>query len=142
MSNKMLVYSSIGVVAGILILLLLNLFMGGSTSQIYLKPNDVKGMALNHNGKLYTLNFDQQNSVITYLNLSKTVNKEDYQDKKEEFPYSELVIYLFNKPDVVITPLSKRNTNIVYSAPAWNPNGYLLETSGGQLDKLLNNAYD
>lgn len=60
--------------------------------------NDVKGMAVESNGLLYTVNFDRQNRIVAAIN------------KNEQPPVGEictgtvdkLVIYRFNAPDWVI----------------------------------------
>lgn len=61
--------------------------------------NDVKGMAVESGGLLYTLNFEQQKRVVAALN------------RKEQIPVIEtcgggmdkLVIYRFNAPEWVLT---------------------------------------
>lgn len=67
-------------------------------NQAVLSYNDVRGMAVESQGQLYTLNFEQQNLVVSTLNL------------KGEIPplttcastFDKLIIYRFNQPDWVI----------------------------------------
>ena len=41
----------------------------------YLGLNEVRGMAIEHKGLLYTLNFEQQNTVIENLNIAIPIGK-------------------------------------------------------------------
>ncbi len=55
--------------------------------------NDVRGIDVEHTGELWTLNFDQQNQLITILN-NNPYNHEANGDR--------IIIYRFNAPDLVI----------------------------------------
>ncbi len=62
-----------------------------SRKQEILSYNDVRGMAIERQGLLYTLNFEQQNRMVAAINQNDAI-----QDK--------LIIYRFNHPDWVIEP--------------------------------------
>jgi len=108
----------------------------------YLKYNHVRGMAVEYNDLLYTLNFKQQNDLVSLLNHSvRVVGVKPDKRKKPEI--SKIIIYQFeDKPDIVITPVAYVNKNLVYSAPDWNEDNYLMEINDGRVQKLLAQTYD
>lgn len=68
--------------------------------QAVLSYNDVQGMAIESQGQLYTLNFEQQNLVVGSLNL-----KEGIPPLTTCAPtIDRLIVYRFNQPDWVINP--------------------------------------
>lgn len=73
------------------------LFLRPEQQQPVLKFNDVRGMAVEHEGLLYTLNFDQQNGVVKALNAP--------QESKAPLPvsFTRLVIYRFGHADKIYT---------------------------------------
>lgn len=119
-----------------------SIMRGKDVEEPYLKFNHVRGIAVERKGKLYTLSFKQQNDMIYFLNNSIHVLgvKPDKRTKPE---IEKLVVYQFDgKPDLVITPVAYVNENLVYSAPSWNPDGYMMEVSQGALQSLLADTYD
>jgi hypothetical protein len=132
------------VLIGMGVLLSLNLvgiFSGQFSSQTYLKHNDVRGIAVKHHDLLYTLNFRQQNDVIDFFNRSVQI-REMPTGNRIEIPIQQIIIYLFNATDVVLTPIAYLDNNLLYSAPQWNADGYLLDLSDGALKDLLSQTYD
>lgn len=145
MSNRTLLYLSFVVIAGMAILLALNIsyfFTGKPIDQTYLKYNDVRGIAVSHQQKLYTLNFEQQNSAIEMLNRSVPVV--DIKPGQRQKPDIEkIIVYQFeNQPDIIITPVAIVNGNLVFSVPQWVQDGYLMDLSDGDFQKLLAQTYD
>ncbi len=126
--------------------LLTLMFLGISTTAtsssvsntLYLDYNHVRGSAIEH-GLNYTLNFEQQNALITYLNEADAFS---LQISEAPPPFTKLYIYRFNAPDIVITPLAYLDNNLLFSSPEWNNGAPLLEKSQGKLKFLLENAYD
>lgn len=118
------------------------LFTGSSPTQKYLKYNDVRGMAVKYQNLLYTLNFAQQNAVIDILNQAipfAGVTSEPTQPSDIQ----QMIVYQFEgKPDLILTPIAYINEQLVFTSPAWNPKGYFMEVSGGQLKTLLSQTYD
>ena len=109
----------------------------------FLTPTDVRGMAVEHNGKLFTLNFDQQNHVVAVLNQAVKVGSEKYFEAEDvDFGYERLLIYRFEEPDLEMTPLAFINQQLLFRLPEWNPNGLIRETGPGELDYLLSQTYD
>ncbi len=145
MNNRTLVYSTSLVILGMLILLGLNMtaiMSGKPENEKFLRYNHVRGMAVNHNQVLYTLNFTQQNKVIDILNRSVRVVGVK-PGKREKPAIDQIIVYQFDgKPDLIINPVAYVDKNLVFSAPEWEPEGYLMELSEGDLLTLLSKTYD
>lgn len=145
MNNRILVALTSAVILGMLVLLALNMtsiLTGQPGGQTYLRYNHVRGVAIQHNQLLYTLNFSQQNQVIDLLNRS--IRVVGFKPGKNEKPdFDQIIIYLFDgKPDVILTPVAYVDDNLVFTAPAWDKEGYLMELSEGDLKNLLSKTYD
>lgn len=145
MSNQTVVWMTIAVLASMAILFALNLneiLSGKPPSQTYLQFNDVRGMAVKHDGVLYTLNFDQQKRMIEMINQSDKVERVG-DGKREAANFEEIVIYRFDgKDNWVIKPVAYINNDLFYSMPEWHPNGYLMDVSDGKLKTLILETYD
>lgn len=145
MSNRNLLYlTGLGLI-GMVILFAVNLqalFSGHPIQEKYLKYNQVRGIAARYNQTLYTLNFQQQNELIDIFNQSFETEK--IKEGVRQTPnIDKIVIYQFEgKPDLIITPLTYVEDDLVFSVPQWNPNGYLLDVSEGRLRKLLSQTFD
>lgn len=143
-SNRFVIYMTIAVLLGIGGLFVINLnsiFTGQTTPQTYIKHNDVRGMAVKHKGLLYTLNFDQQNQLINIFNQSIRI-AEIKPEANKNTKIEQIVIYRFDMPELKITPLAYLDHELIYSIPEWNANGYLIDVSNGELEKLLAQTYD
>lgn len=145
MKNSTVFVGSLIIVAITGLLLTFNIqkiMRGKDVEEPYLKFNAVKGMAVEHKDVLYTLSFKQQNDVISIINGAIPVLGVK-PDKREKPEVTKIIVYQFNQePDIVITPIAYVNQNLVFSAPKWNPDGYLMEVSQGDLHKLLSLTYD
>ncbi len=62
-----------------------------SRKQEILSYNHVRGMAVERQGQLYTLNFEQQNHMVAAINQNDAIPE-------------KLIIYRFNQPDWIIEP--------------------------------------
>jgi len=145
MNNRNLFLMTAVVILGMLVLFALNLttiLTGQPPNQTYLKFNDVQGMAISQNQLLYTLNFNEQNKVIEILNGAVPIN-EIKSEKRSPANINKLVIYRFeNQPAITLTAIAYTDKNLVFAAPDWVPNGYLMELSEGSLKQLLSQTYD
>lgn len=145
MSNRTLAFLTALVILSMMILLALNLtdlLTGQPPNQTYLKYNHVRGMAISHNQMFYTLNFKQQNTVIDILNRAVPIT-EIKPGKRQPPNIDKLVIFQFlGKPDIELTAITYIDQDLIFSVPQWVPNGYLLELSEGDLQKLLSQTYD
>lgn len=149
---------TLAVLAGFAIILLMNAaaFLGVVPYK-YISPNDVRGIAVEHNHKLYTLNFAQQNELVDILNRSIPVGQELVEKRKttlKDAPEIEkIIVYRFNAPDLEIIPVAyvaktssvtkadAAKVSLVYSVPEWNKNGLLEESTSDDLNKLLLTTY-
>lgn len=68
-------------------------------AQAVLSYNGVRGMAIESDGVLYTLNFEQQNSVVTALNKNEKVPQLETCAPSMD----KLIIYRFDAPEWVIS---------------------------------------
>src|ERR1700733_909479 len=89
--------------------------------------NHVKGMAIEYNNKLYTLNFKQQNRVIQILNCadlySKNGSKVDASLEKNGFDYNRLIIYRFEEPDLEVIPAGHELGDVIFELKDQNSSG-------------------
>ena len=145
MKNQTVFTIALLVILGLGILFTINItaiLRGKEKNEPYIRNEGIRGMAVEYNKLLYTLNFNQQNQMINILNRSVRVVGVKL-DKREKPVIDKIIIYQFdNKPDIVLTPIAYINNNLVYSAPLWNVDNYLMELSDGGLQKLLVQTYD
>lgn len=157
--TKLPLYMTFIVLAGFAVILAMNaISMLGVAPSKYLSPNDVRGIAVEHKGILYTLNFSQQNELVEILNRLFPVGKDVVEKRKVDIPHksevAKIIIYRFNAPDLDILPVAyvskttsvmakqdPNNIRMVLSVPEWNPNGLLEESSSDELQKLLSSTY-
>jgi hypothetical protein len=157
MSSRSIFYMTFAVLAGFAVILAMNVAKAFKEfAPRYLSPNDVRGMAIEHNNLLYTLNFEQQNAVLQILNQSVPIGPQI--SPKEESPlkpaFERLVIYRFQAPDIEIRPVAyarivtafggegpTQQDLLVFSAPIWNRTGLMQETTARFKD-LLSQTYD
>ena len=144
MSNRLLFWLTCVAILGLGILLFMNAIpmIWAPNVETYLKLNDVRGIAVEHKNKLYTLNFEQQNELIGYLNKAIPTSLEEEKGRKPSSDISKIVIYRFNKPDLVLTPIRYDKNNLIFSSPEWNRDGFMKDVSGGNLQTLLSKTYD
>ena len=113
---------------------------GAPRFEKYISPYDVRGMAIQHEGKPYTLNFSQQNSCVRALNRGLAIGKLR-SDPAKNLPFEKLLVYRFNQPDVDLNLADKSEETLIFAAPLWNPGGYIAEVSGGDMWKAIENSY-
>lgn len=141
--NRFITYLTLLVLAGMAIILMFNIsnLFTGSVNERYLSYNGVRGVAVEYKQKLWTLNFEQQNQLIDWINRAIPIGKLG-KPERGGVPYNRIVVYRFNAPDLFITPIGYDGDNLVLEAKEWNPSGYLLDVSRGSLDTLLQSTYD
>lgn len=144
MNNSTLTGLIIAGIIGIFALIMINL-----APQIPINANpeltpqgNVRGVALFHRGTPFTLNFDQQKLALDFLNRSVKVKRSDYTADKSALAFDKLVIYRFDGGDLEIVPFTIKDRNIAFTTPGLAQDQLLLETSGGELNSLLNQTYD
>lgn len=159
MKNRLTILMTLAVIAGFSILILMNVAaLFGIVSYKYISPNDVRGMAVEHEKVLYTLNFDQQNALVDIFNRSIPVTKEQVAARKmtvKKAPdIQRVIIYRFNAPDIEIKPVAyvkktgsllakdEESASMVFSAPDFYKDGYLEESIQDDIYQILSKTYD
>jgi len=144
MSDRAIYWLTGLVVLCMIALLLLNSvpLIWSPPKEKYIKYNDVRGMAIEHQQKLYTLNFQQQNEVIGYVNKSLTVPQTSVKNVNSKLDFTKIIIYRFNAPDMILIPIEYNDNNLIFSNSELNPSGLMRDTSRGGLKNVLANAYD
>ncbi|MDB2613664.1 hypothetical protein N9Y92_00720 [Chlamydiales bacterium] len=107
----------------------------------FIRHDMIRDMAIKHNDILFTLNFDQSKRITDIFNRAITVHKVQPTTEDAPLDFEEIVIYRFNNPAIVITPIAWVDKNLVFKAPEWS-DGYLMETSKDELYEILSNSYD
>ena len=145
MKNPTLVAMTALVLLGVATLMMLNYAPKLTTTDATaagLPPLEVRGMAVVHEGKPFTLNFDQQKLANDAISKAVKVKKSDYSKSKEPLNFEKIVIYRFNAPDLEVIPVQYAEKNLVFEVPAVDKETYYLELSGGNLQNMINNAFD
>src|SRR4051812_45576271 len=98
MSSRITLYMTLAVIAGFGVIMLMNaITMLGIAPAKYISPSEVRGMAVQHDKLLYTLNFEQQNALVEIFNRSIPISKADVESRKNEAPkasgISKIIIY-------------------------------------------------
>lgn len=143
MSNRTIFFLTAIVLVAMGVLLTLNLpdVLEGLPYEPYLKLPKIRNIEVVHKGKSYTLSFQQQKEMVSYINRSAAVDKIK-EGEKSEPDFEKIVIYLFHDPDIELHPVVYVDEDLIYSAPMWNPNGYMLDLSDGEMKKLIRQAYN
>ena len=143
MKNSTFLYLITLVVFCIIVLLLINSLsmFHGPTLEKFILPNDVRGMAIVHNRKEYTLNFAQQNAILGYLNsaMPPSVSTETNQSTLN---LEKIIIYTFRPPNIEIIPIAYVQNELLFKTSEWNSGSPLLDPSRGQLKTIIPTTFD
>jgi hypothetical protein len=146
MNDRLQLLLTVVVLAGIATILALNFFpmLSMKSNDKYIARSDIRGAAIEHNQKMYTLNFEQQNGLADALNSAVSIsnNAAAKQITQSELGFTKIVLYRFGKPDSTIMPHGYAESSLIFSSPEWNKGEYLKDMSGGRLKKILDNSYD
>lgn len=147
MKNPTLVIMTALVLLGVAVLMMLNYapkmtVTSSDTTAAGLPPLEVRGMAVVHQGKPFTLNFDQQKLANNAISRAVLVKKSDFAKSKVPLNFDKIVIYRFNAPDVEILPIQYQEKNLVFEVPSLNKDSYFMELSGGELQNMLDHSFD
>ena len=138
MNNRILTGLTLIVIAGIGVLFLINYSMplGVELNTGYLSPNSVRGSATEKNGKLWTLNFEQQTKLLSLVNHSTRYERE--VSAGDSFTFDSVIIYRFDQPNIALSPIGTNNEFLIFSFS----DKILKESSPGMIQKLLAETYD
>lgn len=140
MLNKWLIWLGAIAIGAVFLLNVIPLFWGPNLNT-YIRHEEVRGMAVVHNNLPFTLNFDQQKKVIDILNRAILVGDPKSESGDPLLGFQSIVIYRFNQPDVVITPIRWVHKNLLFRAKDWSESN-LLDVSREELFTLLPTTYD
>lgn len=144
MKSRLTLYMTIAVLVGAAIILAMNAAstLGIAPAYQYLSPNHVRGMAIEHEQKLYTLNFEQQNFLIDLFNRSTLADQKEVQ-KASNTGFSKIIVYRFNTSELEIQPTGFTSDNrFIFSTPFWNSGHYLIGSSPEDLKQFFEKTYD
>jgi len=108
-----------------------------NSKELRINKNQVKGIAVEKEGKIYNLNMKQQTEALTFLDRAEPVDKKDYPNKDPKIGFNRIIVYRFNLPDIMITPITYENKNLVFEVPLLSANSYMMEVSGGEFTNLI-----
>ncbi|MBA2728274.1 MAG: hypothetical protein H0U49_08910 [Parachlamydiaceae bacterium] len=142
MNKRALLYLAIttSLLAFLLFAISISVPAQSDASKKRLDYNHVRGSAIEHAGHIYTLNFEQQNALINYINEAEAIDTATHSPAPAG--NSKIIVYRFGAADILITSIGYIDDNLLFSAPDWNEGKPLLDKSEGQLKLLLGNAYD
>jgi hypothetical protein len=112
---------------GIFILICIESFLFPTQTNSFF--NHVKGMAIEYNNKIYTLNFEQQNQVIQILKSTdqylrnegaKEFESASLIDGKLISSYNRLIIYRFEKANLELIPIAQEHEYIIFEVKEKN----------------------
>lgn len=127
------------VLVGMLALFLVNL--QPTKTEALLEPKDALGVTFEVQGIPFRVPQDKVDAVVKDLNTSVPVRRDHYKTITVVPEVSSIKIKLKSGDEIEITPITYRELNMVYDAPAWNTKEYMMELSGGQLTKTLESIY-
>lgn len=144
MNIRNLSFMTIAVLAAMALLLAINLSTLFTPPPVekFLSFNGVAGIAVEHEKTLYTLNFDQQNHVIAFINESLPIGEYPVEASKTPLNVSKLIIYRFEKPNITLNLVTYDKNDLILKSTEWNPQGFLKDISQGSFKTLLSETYD
>lgn len=144
MDNRTIMLMTIAVLVGVALLLMLNvtrLFHAVDTGQ-YLSRVEIRGITLVKDKKDYALSYDQQSKLVALINKAIMVKKAEIAQPGTPPNFDKIVIMRFNQPDLTILPVKYIGEDLVFAEPSLNPNGWLKDTSHGELKTLITQVGD
>lgn len=100
--------------------------------------DEVRGMAVEHDRSLFTLNFEQQNQAIDFLNQASVAKEQS--PAKSAIPIQKIIIYPFgNQQPIEIATIAFDNAdNLLFRYK----DKVMQDTSKGKFKQLLSETYD
>lgn len=132
------------VILSLLILITALFHLRTPPSQKLLSYNDVNGIVIEKNSLLYTLNFQQQNELIDFLNhaaLNDPPILSESPDQSVVKPsYTKIAVYRFDGPDIEISPIAYIDGQLLFTSTSWYNGKQLMDSSKGALKQILENS--
>lgn len=150
MNSRTVFFMTFAVIIGIVVILAMNIASAmGIHKSKYLSPNDVRGIAIEHKGLPYTLNFEQQNAIVDLLNHSVPIGNEIPKAEKSlaQPNFEKIIIYRFHDSDIEIHPIAytvKKDTGdaLIFSAPELYSKGLMQESVPDDFKKFISKTFD
>lgn len=137
---QLLIFLSI---AAVVFLLAINFlpYMTTNTSALRLNFQEIKGASVVYKGKTYTLNGEQQATLVSSLNAAIPIGRSEFT--AENTPdYGQFEIYFFKKDtSLVLKPVGLIGQDLVFKVPEWNRDGWIKDVTDGGLFELLKDAH-
>lgn len=139
--TKIFLILALAAMGAAFLLHLLNFYSPLESEPFFVRAQ-ISGVAIEYKGQLYTLNFEQQNQFLSAINRSLPTTREFLTHSTQKPIFSKLVIYRFQGVPVEILPVAFFEENLVFSIPALKPQDLRVETSEGELHKMLLKTFD
>lgn len=144
MSNQTNWYMTAIAIVCVGLILLQNLIHVFSPSQSgqFLGRSDVRGIAVEHQGLNYTLNFEQQNEFIDSINKALPVGEGALSHRNPPINFTKITVYRFNQPDLNFLPIEINNESLTFSVTGLTTPKLLMDVTAGRLSNLIASTYD
>lgn len=106
---------------------------------LLIDPEDVRGTVVVHQGVPYTLNFSQQNAIISMINDMKEIDKPHKAGKP--LPFDRLIIYHFDAPDDIVRGMQMEGNGQVLTFDTGEYRRYLSNLPKREFLPVLKQAY-
>lgn len=123
-----------------LILLKLTTAFWFSDGDNFLSAGSVQGVTLKSHGKIYPLNLEQQNRIISILRKATAADDDLLSTQPTPPSIDKLIVHSLDIPDVDVIPLGYVDGNMVFQMERWQPEGFMVENSDGELKEILQKA--
>jgi len=111
-----------------------------TSSALSLQADNFQGSSVEKDALSFTLSFEQHQMLISSFSKALPFKAGTPLDTKVGF--SEIYLYRFNAPPLVVEPVGYENNNLVFSSSDWEEGALFVETSDGLLRASLQQAVE
>lgn len=139
MSNKTITTLTFIVIAAMGILLVLNIksLLPGGDYGTYLKSGDVVNITIVTETNQFVLDEEESALFIKYINRAVPVERIREIGKKEYPAAQKIIILMKDGEKETLTPIVYVDKDLIFSAPQWNPKGYMMDLSDGEIKGVI-----
>lgn len=143
MDNRLITFMIVAVAVCVGLLLANNFFtVFRNPVATTINTEDITKIGITHDKKEYFYTSQQQTFLMTLFKQAKAVDPATVAKEQGTPPdFEKVTIYRENGPNVEITPKMYIGNDLLFSAPAWNPDGLLQDTSHGVLKAFLSQPF-
>ncbi len=111
---------------------------------MYFPLSQIRGVSVQHKGRLFPMNFTQQNSFIDLLNQCTVMQHgKAIQSEKAEPSIEKIFLHHFSGDDTMLTPFISGNLNeLGFEVSSLTNPLTLIDRSKGDLTRLLVCTFD